>query len=201
MIDEVGELVICKPMPSMPLYFWNDTDNQRYLSSYFETFAGKWRHGDYFKVNARGGCFIYGRSDSTLNRYGVRIGTAEIYRCLDEIPEILDSLIVNLDLAGGKFFMPLFVKLRPGAALDDALVTRIKDTLRRQYSPRHVPDRVYAVEAIPYTLTGKKMEVPVRSILLGRPLLSAANPDAMADPAALDYYVRFAAESLDYRRG
>jgi acetoacetyl-CoA synthetase len=198
LIDEVGELVVCQPMPSMPIGFWNDADNARYLESYFEMFPGKWRHGDFLKINARGGCFIYGRSDSTLNRYGVRIGTAEIYRALEQLPEVLDSLIVNLDLPHGRFFMPLFVRLKPGQVLDDAMIQKINAKLKTDCSPRHVPDKVLAVEAIPYTLTAKKMEVPVRKILAGADPAKAANRDAMANPAAIDWFVRYAAEQKDY---
>ncbi|MCC7249969.1 MAG: acetoacetate--CoA ligase [Lysobacter sp.] len=197
-VDEVGELVITQPMPSMPVNFWNDPDGSRYRESYFDVYPGIWRHGDFFRINARGGCFVLGRSDATLNRHGVRIGTAEIYRALDTLPGIEDALIVNLDLPGGKFFMPLFVKLTKDAALDDALVARISECLRKACTPRHVPDKVYRVDAIPMTLTGKKMEVPVRKILLGVPEARAANRSAMADPAALDWFVRYAATQTDY---
>jgi acetoacetyl-CoA synthetase len=197
-INEVGELVIKQPMPSMPLFFWNDEGNKRYLESYFEDFPGVWRHGDYFKVNNRGGCFIYGRSDSTLNRYGVRIGTAEIYRTVEQLDIIEDSLIVNLDLPAGKFFMPLFVKLSPGVKLDSALQKSICSTLREKYSPRHVPDKIIQVDEIPYTLTNKKMEVPVRKILIGIPLEKAANKDAMANSSTLDFYVEYAKSNTDY---
>jgi acetoacetyl-CoA synthetase len=197
-VDEVGELVITQPMPSMPVKFWNDADGALYRESYFGVFPGAWRHGDFFRINARGGCFVLGRSDATLNRHGVRIGTAEIYRALAMLPEIDDALIVNLDLPGGKFFMPLFVKLKAGAVLDDALVSRIGECLRNACTPRHVPDKVYRVDAIPMTLTGKKMEVPVRKILLGVPEARAANRSAMADPTALDWFVRHAATQADY---
>ncbi|HMM74371.1 MAG TPA: acetoacetate--CoA ligase [Gammaproteobacteria bacterium] len=198
-VGEVGELVCCQPMPSMPLYFWNDPDMRRYRDSYFAEYPGKWRHGDFLKINARGGCYIQGRSDSTLNRYGVRIGTAEIYRSVETLAEIEDSLVVNLDLPGGRFFMPMFVKTRPGVALDAALIARIDATLREQCSPRHVPDRIYAVDAVPYTLTGKKLEVPVRKILMGVDVAQAASRDAMMNPAALDYFIEFAREQRDYR--
>lgn len=197
-VGQVGELVVRQPMPSMPLYFWNDADGRRYRESYFETFPGVWRHGDFFELNARGGCFIRGRSDSTLNRYGVRIGTAEIYRCVESLPDIEDALVVNLDLPGGRFFMPMFVKLAPGSALDAALQAKIAAALREQCSPRHVPDRLYVVDAIPYTLTGKKLEVPVRKILMGFDLAQAVSRDAMQNPAAIDYFIRFAAEQRDY---
>jgi acetoacetyl-CoA synthetase len=198
-IDEVGELVVVQPMPTMPLYFWNDAGNSRYLDSYFREFPGVWRHGDFLEINRRGGCFIQGRSDSTLNRYGVRIGTAEIYRTVERLDGIEDSLIVNLDLPGGRFFMPMFVKLRDGLTLDDALCKRINDALATACSPRHVPDKIYAVEAIPYTLTGKKLEVPVRKILMGFDINKAVSRDAMQNPAAIDYFIAFAAAQADYR--
>ncbi|MGR8920540.1 MAG: acetoacetate--CoA ligase [Gammaproteobacteria bacterium] len=200
-IDEVGELVVTRPMPSMPLGFWNDEGGRRYHESYFDTFEGCWRHGDFFEVNARGGCFIKGRSDSTLNRYGVRIGTAEIYRAVESLDAIDDSLVVNLDLPGGRFYMPLFVKLAPGRALDDALVADIAAVLKSRCSPRHVPDRVFAVEAIPYTLTGKKLEVPVRKILMGSDSDKAVSRDAMQDPGAIDYFVAFAADRENFPAG
>lgn len=198
MINEVGELVITQPMPSMPLYFWNDPGDARYKETYFDTYPGVWRHGDFFMINERGGCFVLGRSDATLNRYGIRIGTAEIYRAMDTIEEVEDSLIVNLDLPGGKFFMPMFVKLAGKLTLDEDIEQRIRGTLREMYTPRHVPDRIYQVDEIPYTLTGKKMEVPVRRILMGAPLEKAANPSVMRNPDSLDYFVRFAAERADY---
>jgi acetoacetyl-CoA synthetase len=197
-IDEVGELVITAPMPSMPVGFWNDADGSRYRESYFDLYPGVWRHGDFFEVNGHGGCFVLGRSDATLNRHGVRIGTAEVYRSLISVPEIEDALIVNLDLPGGRFFMPLFVKLRAGLVLDDALNERIRAQMRRDYSPRHVPDRIYAVDAIPYTLTGKKMEVPVRRILMGVPPDKVANRAAMASAHALDYFIEYAHNQKDY---
>ena len=199
LFDEVGELVATSPFPSMPIRFWNDTGGKRYRESYFEVYPGVWRHGDFIKINQRGGCYIYGRSDSTLNRYGVRIGTAEIYRAVEQIEEIADSLIVCCELPGGHFFMPLFLRLKPGMQFDDALRERVAARLRGDCSPRHVPDRMYQVEAVPYTLTGKKMEVPVRKILMGWPLEKAASRDAMMNPEAIDYFVRFAQESIDYR--
>jgi acetoacetyl-CoA synthetase len=198
-IDEVGELVITKPVPSMPVGFWNDTDGTRYRESYFDQYPGVWRHGDFFKVNKRGGCFVLGRSDATLNRHGVRIGTAEVYRALIEVSEIEDALIVNLDLNGGGFFMPLFVKLHDGRNLDEALREKVRDRMRKTYSARHLPDKIYQVAAIPYTLTGKKMEVPVRRILMGVPVEKAANRAAMANVESLDYFVRYAREQQDYR--
>jgi len=197
-VDEVGELVITEPMPSMPLYFWNDPGDRRYRESYFSMFPGIWRHGDFFRINARGGCFVLGRSDATLNRYGVRIGTAEIYRALEAIDAIADALIVNLDLPGGKFFMPLFVKLEDGVELDEVLARRIAECLRREYTPRHVPDRIIAVPDIPMTRTGKKMEVPVRRILMGVPAAQAAHRDVMANPDSLQHFVDYARTQRDY---
>ena len=198
-VDEVGELVITRPMPSMPVGFWNDADGGRYRESYFDQYPGVWRHGDFFKVNARGGCFVLGRSDATLNRHGVRIGTAEVYRALTEVPEIDDALIVNLDLPGGGFFMPLFVKLKEGLRLDESLQDKVRARMRKAYSARHVPDKIYQVGAIPYTLTGKKMEVPVRRILTGVPVEKAANRAAMANVESLDFFIGYAREQRDYR--
>ncbi len=200
-IGEIGELVITQPMPSMPVRFWNDPENARYLETYFDTWPGIWRHGDFFMINERGGCFVLGRSDATLNRHGIRIGTAEIYRCLEALDEIRDSLIVNLDLPGGRFFMPLFVRVAEGVVLDEQLDRKIRSTLRHEYSPRHVPDRIFAVDDIPYTLTGKKMEVPVRRILMGSPPEAVANPNVMRNPEALGFFVRFANERTDYSLG
>jgi acetoacetyl-CoA synthetase len=199
-VDEVGELVITKPLPCMPVGFWNDADGSRYRESYFDQYPGVWWQGDFFKVNARGGCFVLGRSDATLNRHGVRIGTAEVYRALVEVREIEDSLIVNLDLPGGGFFMPLFIKLRSGLVVDDALRDKIRACMRKTYSARHVPDKIYQVDAIPYTLTGKKMEVPVRRILMGVPVGKAANRAAMSNVDSLDYFIQYADTQEDYRR-
>lgn len=198
-IDEVGELVVTGPFPSMPIRFWNDPGDVRYRESYFEHFPGAWRHGDFMKINARGGCYIYGRSDSTLNRNGVRIGSAEIYRVVEQISEVADSLVVCCELPGGQFFMPMFLRLQSGVVLDDALRARIAKKLREECSPRHVPDRMYPVDAIPYTLTSKKMEVPVRKILMGWAPEQAASRDSMMNPASIDYFIRFAQESIDYQ--
>ena len=191
-IDEVGELVITEPMPSMPLFFWNDPNKQRYLDSYFEMFPGVWRHGDWIKINQRGGCVIYGRSDSTINRHGVRMGTSEIYQAIEEIPEIIDSLVVDLEALGQESYLPLFVVLQEGAVLDNALKEKIKDKIRQNISPRHVPDEIFAVDEIPMTLSGKKMEVPVRKILLGQPVEKAANPGAMRNPESIRFFVDLA---------
>jgi acetoacetyl-CoA synthetase len=203
-IDQVGELVLTAPFPSMPLRFCNDPDDRRYRESYFEAFDrpdGVWRHGDHMRLNARGGCYIYGRSDSLLNRYGVCIGTAEIYRSVERMDEVLDSIIVCCELAGGRFFMPMFVRLRSGVELDEVLRDRISRRLRADCSPRHVPDQIYKVEQIPYTLTGKKMEVPVRRLLAGWPLELTASRDAMLNPEAIDWFVRFRAENYEMLTG
>jgi acetoacetyl-CoA synthetase len=192
LIDAVGELVVSKPFPSQPIFFWGDKDGSRYHESYFDTFPGVWRHGDLFKLNARGGCYIYGRSDSTLNRFGVRIGSAEIYRVLEKVPEIADSLVICCELPDGGFYMPLFIALKQGFAMDDALKSRIVKILREDASPRHVPDEIIEAPVIPYTLTGKKMEVPIRKLVMGIPAAKAASRDAMANPAALDWFISFA---------
>jgi acetoacetyl-CoA synthetase len=198
-VDQVGELVLTEPLPSMPVGFWGDKDGSRYRESYFDQWPGVWRHGDFFRVNARGGCFVLGRSDATLNRHGVRIGTAEVYRSLLGVAEVEDSLIVNLDLPGGKFFMPLFVKLKGDRPLDEDVAGRIRLQIRNEYSPRHVPDRIIQVKGIPYTLTGKKMEIPVRRILMGVPVEKAANRAAMANVEALDFFIDYARNQSDYR--
>jgi acetoacetyl-CoA synthetase len=200
-VGEVGELVITQPMPSMPVCFWGDEDGSRYRESYFADFPGVWRQGDFFRINSRGGCFVLGRSDATLNRHGVRIGTAEIYAVLAGIGEIEDALIVNLDLPGGGFFMPLFVTLAGGRVLDGALERKIRDRLRQEYTPRHVPDKIIQVPAIPATLTGKKMEVPVRRILLGMAPEQAANVNAMANPDSLAEFAAYARAQQDYPAG
>jgi acetoacetyl-CoA synthetase len=186
-------------MPSMPVKFWGDDENHtKYKATYFDEFPGIWRQGDFFKVNDRGGCFVLGRSDATLNRFGVRIGTAEIYTVLEGIPEVDDAIVVNLDLPGGQFFMPMFVKLADGVTLDERIENEIKTRLRREYTPRHIPDKIIQVPAIPTTLTGKKLEVPVRKILLGTPLEKAANTSAMADPSSLDAFLDYARTQHDY---
>ena len=190
--NQLGEMVIKKPMPSMPLYFWNDPGNDRYRSSYFNQYPGIWRHGDWIEISTNGSVIISGRSDATLNRDGVRIGTSEIYAVIDGIPEVSDSLVVCIEQAGGEFFMPLFVVLKSGSALDEELKVRIRRLLRTKYSPRHVPDEIYAVPDIPYTISGKKMETPVKKILMGIDPEAAASRDTMRNPDALFFYVRFA---------
>jgi acetoacetyl-CoA synthetase len=191
-IDEVGELVITQPMPSMPVAFWNDPDGQRYRESYFEMFPGVWRQGDWIRFTPYGSSVIYGRSDSTINRFGIRIGTAEIYRVVEELPEVRDSLVIDLEYLGRPSFMPLFVVLQPAAELDAELVDRIRQQIRTKASGRHVPDAVVQVSDIPRTLSGKKMEVPVRKLLLGAEPGKVASPDAMQNPSSLAFFVEYA---------
>ena len=193
-VGEVGELVITEPMPSMPLYFWNDPEMIRYRESYFEMYPGVWRHGDWISFNERGGCVIYGRSDSTINRQGIRMGTSEIYRVVESFDEVVDSLIIDLELLGRESYMPLFVVLRSGIELDDALRGRIRQKLREEVSPRHVPNDIIQVEQVPYTLSGKKMEVPIRKILLGMDVQQAAKRGAMRNPESLAFFTHFAEE-------
>ncbi len=190
--DAVGELVVTKPMPSMPLYFWNDPEGRRYHDSYFDTYPGWWRHGDWLRITPHGGVIIYGRSDTTINRHGVRMGTSEIYRVVESMDEIVDSLVVDLEYLGRESYMPLFVVLRPGVTLDDGLVRRISDNIRSALSARHVPNAVFAVTEVPRTLSGKKMELPVKKLLLGMRVDEVANPDAMSNPDSLAYFVEFA---------
>ena len=192
-VDEVGELVITRPMPSMPLLFWGENDFARYSASYFDRFPGLWHHGDRVMFNARGGGFVLGRSDATLNRYGVRIGSAEIYRTMEGIAEVADSLIVCIEDGNGGFYMPLFVQPAPGSALTDALKATIIHRLKTERSPRHVPDDIIQTPEIPLTLTGKKMEVPVRKLLMGMAVDQVASRDATRNPAALDWFAAFAA--------
>ncbi|MCP5012247.1 MAG: acetoacetate--CoA ligase, partial [Aestuariibacter sp.] len=188
-VGEGGELVISEPMPSMPIKFWNDPAGRRYRASYFEVYPGIWRHGDWIKFNERGGCVIYGRSDSTINRKGIRMGTSEIYACVEALDEVLDSLVVDLELLDRDSYMPLFVILREGLVLDDALKQTINRKLRTELSPRHVPDEIFQVREIPYTLSGKKLEIPVRRILLGHPVGKAANLGAMRNPDSVNYFI------------
>lgn len=191
-VGEVGEMVVTRPMPSMPVFFWNDPDGSKYRSSYFDTYPGVWRHGDWLSITERDTLVILGRSDATLNRQGVRIGTAEIYRAMDKIPEIKDSLIVNLERPDGSDWMPLFVALAPGAMLDDGLKNRIRMALRTTYSPRHVPDEILEIPDVPYTISGKKMETPVKKILQRKPLDKAFNRDSMRNPEAMDFFIALA---------
>ncbi|QEU95823.1 acetoacetate--CoA ligase [Streptomyces kanamyceticus] len=190
--DEVGELVVVNPMPSMPIHFWNDPDGTRYHDSYFDTYPGVWRHGDWITLTARGSVIIHGRSDSTLNRQGVRMGSADIYEAVERLPEIRESLVIGVEQPDGGYWMPLFVHLAPGATLDDALRDRIKLTIREQLSPRHVPDEVIEVPGVPHTLTGKRIEVPVKRLLQGTPLEKAVNPGSVDDLDLLRHYAEIA---------
>ena len=191
-VDEVGELVITEPMPSMPLYLWGDDDGSRYRASYFDVYPGVWRHGDWIEITSRGTAVIYGRSDSTINRQGVRMGTSEIYRAVQGIPEITDALVVDIPKPGTEGWMPLFVVLDYGETLDDELTGKIKRRIRELCSPRHVPDAVYEIAEVPRTLSGKVLEVPVKRILTGTPPEQAASRDSLANPRSLDYFVELA---------
>jgi acetoacetyl-CoA synthetase len=195
LFDEVGELVVSAPMPSMPLYFWNDPGSRRYSESYFDVYPGVWRHGDWIRITSRrGACgaVIYGRSDATINRHGIRMGTSELYRALESLPEVLDSLVVDLEYLGRESFMPLFVVLRPGVTLDEELETRIVTVVRNRLSARHVPNKIFQVAEVPRTLTGKKLELPVKRLLLGQSPEKLFNRDSMVNPASVDWFVAFA---------
>ncbi len=198
---EVGELVCTEPIPSMPLYFWNDEGHKRYVSSYFDMYSkddgqgGRkpvWRHGDWLKIGQDGGCIIYGRSDATINRMGLRMGTSEIYSAVEALPEVLDSMVVDLEYLGKESYMPLFVALRSGITLDDALKDKINNAIKVALSPRFIPNAILQVAEIPRTLSGKKQELPIKKLLLGQPLEKVVNQDAMANPSCLDWYVQFA---------
>jgi acetoacetyl-CoA synthetase len=191
---EVGELVITAPMPSMPVGFWNDDDGEKYRASYFDAYPGVWRHGDWIRMLPDGGCVIYGRSDATLNRGGVRMGTSEFYRVVERLPEVTDSLVVDTGQLGQDGRLLLYVVLIEGRDLDDELVATIRAALRAELSPRHVPDEIHQVPGIPRTLSGKKLEVPVRKILLGTPVADAADLDALANPEVLGLFVPAARE-------
>jgi acetoacetyl-CoA synthetase len=198
LIDEVGELVITRPMPSMPLFLWGDANGERLRESYFSMYPGIWRHGDWIRITPRGGAVIYGRSDSTINRQGVRMGTSEIYRAAGAVEEVLDALVVDVPRGGGidahppELWMVLFVVLREGSTLDDDLTARIKQRIREDCSPRHVPNEVLQIEQVPRTLSGKVLEVPVKRILMGAAPSEAASVDSLADPRSLDYFIELA---------
>jgi len=216
-VGEVGELVCTQPIPSMPLYFWNDKDNARYLASYFEMYpaghgrqpgggdgpaemGGVWRHGDWLRIgdaNGQGeGCVIFGRSDATINRHGLRMGTSELYSAVEALPEVMDSMVVDLEYLGKESYMPLFVVLRPGTTLDEAMTKRINDAIKTALSPRFIPNEIFQVAEIPRTLSGKKQELPIKKLLLGHPLEKVVNKDAMANPGCLDWYVNLAQTHL-----
>ena len=191
-VDQVGELVITEPMPSMPLFFWNDPGEERYRASYFESYPGVWRHGDWIEITSRGTAIITGRSDSTINRHGVRMGTSEIYRAVLAEPEVVDALVVDLPRPGTAGWMPLFVVLDEGVQLTDDLRARIARRVREDCSPRHVPDEIIAVAEVPRTLSNKVLEVPVKRILMGTAPEQAASRESLANPAALDAFVELA---------
>ena len=192
LVDEVGELVITEPMPSMPLYLWNDPEGERLRESYFDKYPGVWRHGDWIKIKPEGSAVIYGRSDSTINRGGVRMGTSEIYRAVDTVEEVQDSLVIDIHKLNGEAYMPLFVVLEEGAELDEDLEGKIKKSIRETTSPRHVPDEIQAVPDVPRTLNGKKLEVPVKKILAGTPPEEAVSKDSLSNPDSLDTFVELA---------
>jgi acetoacetyl-CoA synthetase len=191
-VGELGELVITAPMPSMPVGFWNDPDGRRYFEAYFDVFPGVWRHGDWITIAEDGTCVITGRSDATLNRGGVRLGTSEFYSVVEGLAEVVDSLVVHLDENGDELL--LFVVPAEGVALDDDLKAKIRAQLRGSLSPRHVPDGLYQVQAVPRTLSGKKLEVPVKRILTGTPVESAAAKGALANPESLAAFEELAKE-------
>jgi len=190
-VGEVGEMVITKPMPSMPVFLWNDKDFAKYEDSYFTTYPGVWRHGDWIEVTNHEGIVIYGRSDATLNRGGVRIGTSEVYRAVDKITEVQDSMIVCIEKSGGRFYMPLFVVMKEGNQLNEDIRKKINTTLKEDYSPRHVPDEIIAVPDIPYTISGKKTETPVKKILMGRDPSKVVNTGALRNPESMNFFVNF----------
>lgn len=192
-IGQVGELVCTEPLPSMPLYFWGDEDGARLRDAYFDTYPGVWRHGDWIEITPEGGAIIYGRSDATINRQGLRLGSSEIYRAVEALDEVLDSLVVDLEFLGRESFMPLFVVLAPGAVLDDALRDRINARIRADVSPRFVPNAIEQVAEVPRTLSGKKLEVPVKKLLLGGDPDRVVNRDSMVNPDSFDWFVDYAA--------
>jgi acetoacetyl-CoA synthetase len=191
LVGQVGELVLTEPMPSMPIFFWGDDDGSRLRESYFSMYPGVWRHGDWIEITDRGTAIISGRSDSTINRGGIRMGTSEIYRVVLADDDVVDALVVDVPREGTDGWMPLFVVLREGATLDDDLVARIKRRIREDCSPRHVPNEIHQIAEVPRTLSGKALEVPVKRILMGHPADTAASRESLANPAALDYFVDF----------
>lgn len=191
-VDEVGELVCTEPIPSMPIYLWGDKNNERYISSYFDTYPGVWRHGDWIKITSRGTAVIYGRSDATINRHGLRMGTSELYRAVEALPEVMDSMVVDLEYLGRESFMPLFVVLKPGQELTEALKLKINDAIKTALSPRFLPNEILQVAEIPRTLSGKKQELPIKKLLLGQALHKVINKDAMVNPNCLDWYQHYA---------
>ena len=191
MVDEVGELVLTEPLPSMPLFFWNDPDGERYRESYYEDFPGVWRHGDWVKKTERGTFVVYGRSDSTLNRSGVRLGTSEFYRVIEEMDEVQDSLVIDTGRPNEQGQLLLFLQLSDGVGLDEELQVRIRTRLRQLLSPRHSPDQIFAVPEVPKTLNDKKLEVPVKRIITGAVAGEVINRDAMSNPESIEFFVEF----------
>ncbi|MFJ8098072.1 acetoacetate--CoA ligase [Streptomyces griseofuscus] len=198
-VDQVGELVVTRPMPSMPLYFWNDPDGTRYRDAYFTAYPGVWRHGDWITLTSHGSVIVHGRSDATLNRNGVRLGSADIHDIVERLPEITEALVIGAEEPGGGYWMPLFVVLPDGKVLDDALREKIRDAIRTGTSPRHVPDEILAVPAIPHTKTGKKLEVPVKRLLQGAPAEQVLNPSAVDNPGLIAYFAGLGAERRQLR--
>ncbi|OBI72110.1 acetoacetate--CoA ligase [Mycobacterium sp. E740] len=188
--NEVGELVITKPLPSMPVGFWNDPDGSRYRAAYFEMFPGVWRHGDWITITDRGSVIVHGRSDSTLNRHGIRMGSADIYQAVERLPEIAEALIIGVEQPDGGYWMPLFVVLASGTELTDDLCDRVKQTIREEVSPRHVPDEIIAAPGVPHTRTGKKLEVPIKKLFQGADPSKVVERSAVDDPDLLEWYVR-----------
>jgi acetoacetyl-CoA synthetase len=184
----VGELVITKPMPSMPVSFWNDADGSRYRSAYFEMFPRVWRHGDWITITGHDSIIVHGRSDSTLNRHGIRMGSADIYQAVERLPEIAEALVIGAEQPDGGYWMPLFVVLADDAELTDELRDRIKRTIRDEVSPRHVPDEIIVAPGIPHTRTGKKLEVPIKKLFQGADPARVVEKSAVDDPALLDWY-------------
>jgi acetoacetyl-CoA synthetase len=199
LVGETGELVITKPMPAMPISFWGDDDGSRYREAYFDMYPGVWRHGDWLELTPRGSGILYGRSDATINRGGIRMGSAELYRAVLTLDEIVDALVVDLP-GDGVDVMPMFVVLAEGVSLEDGLVDRIRRTIREQVSPRHVPDRIFAVPELPRTLTGKTLEIPVKRLLLGAEIDTVASRDSLANPQALEWFAESRKEILDEMR-
>jgi len=199
-IDQVGELVITEPMPSMPLYFWGDPDGQRYRESYFEMFPGVWRHGDFVTITSRGTVIVHGRSDSTINRQGVRMGSADIYDAVERLPEVIESLVIGAELPDGGYYLPLYVVLAADAVLDDGLRSRINDAIRTEVSPRHVPDEIIEAPGVPRTLTGKRIEIPIKRLLQGHPVEGAVNLGTLDRPELIDFYVAEAARRASGRQ-
>jgi len=191
-IGEVGEMVITAPMPSMPIYFWNDVDGSRYRDAYFEVYPCVWRHGDWITIEADGACVVHGRSDSTINRGGVRMGSADIYQAVETLPEIVEALVIGAELPNGGYHMPLFVVLHDGCDLDDELVEKIRTTIKVEVSPRHVPDEIIDVPAIPTTRTGKRLEIPVKKLIQGVSPDIAINRATVADVDTLDWFIEYA---------